>query len=95
MGMFGAIGKAGRRAPTPEEELAATMKAKERVMTQEMEINPALAKQVNDGDIPLAEAERLSANQNRRLGTGSEQVVVDENTMNSTVRGADPDRLKL
>ena len=95
MGMFGAIGKAGRRAPTPEEELAATMKAKERVMTQEMEINPALAKQVNDGDIPLAEAERLSANQNRRLGTGSEQVVVDDNTLISSVRGADPDGIKL
>ena len=95
MGMFGAISKAGRRAPTPEEELAATMKAKERVMTQEMEINPALAKQVNDGDIPLAEAQRLSANQNRRLGVGKEQVMLDDHSLISSVRGADPDGIKL
>lgn len=95
MGMLGFITKGGRRAPTPEEELAATMRTKERVMTQEMEINPALAKQVNDGDISLAEAQRLSANQNRRLGTGSEQAVVDDGALISAVRGADPDGIKL
>ena len=95
MGMLGFIGKTARRTPTPEEELAATMKAKERVMTQEMEINPALAKQVNDGDISLAEAQRLSANQNRRLGTGSEQVAVDDNALISSVKAADPDGIKL
>lgn len=95
MGMLGSFSKAGRRAPTPEEELAATMRAKERVMAQEMEINPALAKQVNDGDISLAEARRLSANQNRRLGTGSEQVVIDDHALISSVRGADPDGIKL
>lgn len=90
MGMLGEIIGAGRALSkkakhTPEQELAATNRVKERVMTEEMEINPALAKQVNDGDITLAEAQRLSANQNRKLGVGKEQEALDDFTYVNTV----------
>ena len=90
MGMLGEIVGAGRalskRAKhTPEEELAATNRVKERVMTEEMEINPALAKQVNDGDISLGEAQTRSANQNRKLGVGKEQEALDDFTYVNTV----------
>ena len=92
---LGMLSGLGRRKPTPEEEMAATLRAKERVMVDEMEINPALAKQVNDGDVPLAEAQRISANQNRKLGAGKEQVVMDDNAVISSINGADPDGIKL
>lgn len=92
---LGMLGSLGRRKPTPEEEIAATLRTKERVMVNEMEINPALAKQVNDGDIPLAEAQRISANQNRKLGAGKEQVMMDDNAVISSIKGADPDGIRL
>lgn len=92
---LGMLSGLGRRKPTPEEEIAATLRTKERVMVDEMEINPALAKQVNDGEISLAEAQRISANQNRKLGAGKEQVVMDDHAVISSIRGADPDGIKL
>lgn len=100
MGMLGEVIGVGRALSkkakhTPEQELAATNRVKERVMTEEMEINPALARQVNDGDITLAEAQRISANQNRRLGVGKEQAAMDDLAVISSVRGADPDGIKL
>ena len=90
MGMLGEIVGVGRALSkkakhTPEQELAATNRVKERVMTEEMEINPALAKQVNDGDITLGEAQTRSANQNRRLGVGKEQEALDDFTYVNTV----------
>ena len=90
MGMLGEIVGVGRALSkkakhTPEQELAATNRVKERVMTEEMEINPALAKQVNDGDISLGEAQTRSANQNRRIGTGKEQEALDDFTYVNTV----------
>lgn len=92
---LGMLSGLGRRKPTPEEEIAATLRTKERVMVDEMEINPALAKQVNDGEISLAEAQRISANQNRKLGAGKEQVVMDDHAVISSINGADPDGIKL
>lgn len=92
---LGMLSGLGRRKPTPEEEIAATLRTKERVMVDEMEINPALAKQVNDGEISLAEAQRISANQNRKLGVGKEQAVMDDHAVISSIRGADPDGIKL
>ena len=66
-----------------------------RVMVDEMEVNPGLARQVADGDITLGNAQTRSANQNRKLETGKEQGVMDDNVVISSVRGADPDGIKL
>lgn len=66
-----------------------------RIMVDEMEINPGLARQVVDGDITLDAAQTRSANQNRKLGTGKEQEAMDDNAIISAVRGADPDGIKL
>ena len=65
-----------------------------KVMVDEMEINPGMAQQVADGDMALGTAQTRSANQNRRLGTGKEQKVMDDNAVISAVNGADPDGVK-
>lgn len=65
-----------------------------KVMTDEMDINPGLAHQVVDGEMTLGTAQTRSANQNRRLGTGKEQEVIDDNAVISAVNGADPDGVK-
>lgn len=66
-----------------------------RIMTDEMDINPGLAHQVVDGEMTLGTAQTRSANQNRRLGAGKEQEVMDDNAVISSVRGADPDGIKM
>lgn len=65
-----------------------------RIMTDEMDINSGYAHQVVDGEMTLGTAQTRSANQNRRLGTGKEQEVMDDNAVISAVNGADPDGVK-
>lgn len=77
-----------------EQQAKATRETKVKVMTDEMDINPSLARQAADGEISVAEAQIRSANQNRRLGTGKEQEVMDDNAVISAVNGADPDGIK-
>jgi len=65
-----------------------------KIMVEEMDINPGLAHQVADGDITLGDAQTRSANQDRRLKTGKEQKLMDDNAVISAVNGADPDGVK-
>lgn len=80
-----------RGKPTPEQEARAKRTVKERILTEEMEVNPALAKQAAAGDISVDEAALKSANQNRQLGVGKEQESLDDftyvNTVNHNAKG--------
>ena len=78
-----------------EQDEAATRAVKEKVLTEEMGVNPALAKQVVDGDITVAEAELRTANQSNRLGVGEQAEAVDDVGYINQVRAADPDGIKL
>ena len=65
-----------------------------RIMVDEMEINPGMARQVADGEMTLSAAQTRSANQGRKLGAGKEQGVMDDNAVVSAVHGADPDGVR-
>ena len=80
---------------TPEQLERARLSAKERVLTEEMGINPALAKQVVDGELTVAEAELRTANQNRKLGSGAESEAVDDIGYINQVKAADPEGTRL
>jgi len=78
-----------------EQNEAATRAVKEKVLVEEVGVNPALAKQAAYGDITVAEAELRSANQDNRLGVGSQSEAVDDVGYINQVRAADPDGVKL
>ena len=80
---------------TPEQLERARRGAQEKVLVEEMGVNPALAKQVVDGDITVAEAELRTANQNNKLGFGEQAEAVDDVGYINQVRAADPDGIKL
>ena len=82
-----------------KEDPALMERAKEKVrqdiLQNEGGLNPAYARQVADGDISFAEGKRLTQNQDRRLGVGSEQEVMDDLTFVDSVRDADGEGTKL
>ena len=80
---------------TKEQHEAATRAVKERVLTEEIGVNPALAKQVVDGEMTVAEAELRTANQNRKLGTGAESEAVDDIGYINQIKAADPEGTRL
>ena len=101
MGMLGEAwglgAKALRKKPeyTKEQWDAAIAKEKHRVMTEEMGMNDAMARQVADGDIPLANARVRADNQGRRLGTGKEDEALSDIDYIQKVQDADPEGIQL
>lgn len=101
MGMFGEAASAGfkafRKQPeyTKEQWDAAIAKEKHRVMTEEMGMNDAMARQVADGDISLSEGRLRADNQGRRLGTGREEEALSDIDYIQKIEDADPEGTKI
>jgi hypothetical protein len=85
--------KSGKISPEDEARIDALMK--ERILVEEMDVNPSYAKQAADGDVSYSEAKLRSDNQNRRLGTGKEQESIDDISYVNSVRSAGSDNGKL
>jgi hypothetical protein len=89
-----AIDKAIKNATQEQIELA-KKSVREKILAEEMGVNPALAKQAADGDISVPQARTQSANQDRRLGVGAEQEALDDISLINSVQDADPEGYKL
>lgn len=101
MGMFGEAVSAGAKALRKQPEYtreqwdAAIAKEKHRVMTEEMGMNDAMARQVADGDISLADARLRADNQGRRLGSGREDETLSDIDYIQKIQDADPEGIRL